>query len=72
MKAFKVELLIIDFDEVGAEGIKAQLENTKYANRCISPEVMKVTEKDLGEWGDDHPLNSRNTASAEFERLFKE
>ena len=69
MKAYKVEVLIIDFDNLGEEGIKDELENTRYANYCISPKVKKVTGVDIGEWGDDHPLNKRATAD-EYYNLF--
>ncbi len=70
MKAYKIELLIIDFDGLGPEGIKSELENTKYSNHCINPKVKKVKEEDIGEWDDDHPLNKFSTQNEEYERLF--
>lgn len=70
MKAYKVELLIVDQDELGPEDIVSELENTKYANHCISPRVKKITEKDIGEWSDNHPLNKHSTRDEEYERLF--
>lgn len=70
MKAYKVEILIIDFDKLGAEGIKEELENTRYANDCISPDVKNIQEVDLGEWDDDHPLNNPDTCDEEYKRLF--
>ena len=70
MKAYKIELLIIDFDEVGEDGITDVIENTRYPNRCISPDVKKVTEVDIGEWNDDHPLNSARTCEDEYRALF--
>ena len=70
MKAYKVELLIIDHDDNGSEGIKSVLEHTRYPNHCINPEVMQITEKDIGEWDDDHPLNSTDTCEAEYKRIF--
>lgn len=70
MKAFKVELLIIDHDGLGAEQIKDVLENTKYPNWCISPEVMDVDERDIGEWHDGHPLNLLSKREAEYRLLF--
>ena len=57
MKAYKVELLIIDHDELGAEDIKDELEHTNYANDCIMPTVQAIQCVDIGEWTDDHPLN---------------
>jgi len=72
MKAYRIELLIIDFDELGDKEIKEVLENTKYPNWCISPNVMKITEKDIGEWDDDHPLNNTETMDKAYVELFKE
>lgn len=57
MKAYKVTLSIIDFDNVGEDGIKDVIEMQKYPNRCISPKVIDVESAELGEWHDDHPLN---------------
>lgn len=70
MKAHKVILTIIDFDEVGADDIKIIIEDTRYPNRCISPEVVSIETVDIGEWDDDHPLNSNATAPQEWRRLF--
>lgn len=70
MKAYEVTVKIIDLDEIGPDEIKAELENARYGNRCISPEVLSIRSADIGEWGDDHPLNRRATAEAEWARLF--
>jgi hypothetical protein len=70
MKAHKVTLVIIDFDDIGAEEIKVVIENVHYPNRCIAPDVVSIETVDVGEWNDDHPLNNRNTAPAEWKRLF--
>ena len=71
MKAFKVELLIIGHcRSLDAAGLVAEIENVNYPNDCISPSVMKVVEVDIGEWSDDHPLNSRLTSAEEYKRLF--
>lgn len=70
MKAYKITLLVIDSDEIGADEIRNELENGRYGNDCISPDVMTIEERDIGEWSDDHPLNRRDTADAEFQRLF--
>jgi hypothetical protein len=69
-KAFRLEVLIIDHDHIGRDEIISALENARYPNRCISPDVMSVEERDIGEWTDDHPLNDSRRRS-EFERLFK-
>lgn len=70
MKAYKVELLVVDHDGIGAKGVTQELENARFGNRCISPQVMKVDERDVGEWDDSHPLNMRSQAPAEYQRLF--
>jgi hypothetical protein len=70
MKAYQVTLLVIDHDHVGADGIIEVLENQRYPNRCISPEVKRTVEVDIGEWTDDHPLNRRDTAEAYYHEHF--
>ena len=52
MRVIKLTVLIIDFDDLGADGVK-------------EVEVREV------EWSDDHPLNIRNLADAEYRRLFE-
>lgn len=70
-KIYKVELLIIDHDDLGPAELKAVLEHTKYPNRCISPEVKQIETREV-EWSDDHPLNSTGlSAEEEYDRLFK-
>ncbi len=70
MKVYRVEVMVLDFDRLGADGIRTTLENTRYPNRCIAPEVVKIQEADIGEWDDSHPLNSTVKWKAEFQRLF--
>lgn len=64
--AFKAELLVIDFEDVGEDEIRALLANNKY----LSVHIQAITSADLGEWRDDHPLNRRDTMEAEYRRLF--
>ena len=70
MKAYKVEILVVDHDELGGEEIKEVLENTRYPNHCVAPTVMSIVEKDIGEWEDNHPLNKLDTMLVEYKRLF--
>lgn len=70
MEVHKVVVLIIDHDEIGSEEVKAVIENVRYPNRCISPEVSKIETAEIGEWRDDHPLNSYDLAPTEWARLF--
>lgn len=71
MKAYKIELLVVDHDGLGAAGIAQEIENARYANRCISPQVMSTQEADIGEWTDEHPLNNTFRARIEYARLFE-
>lgn len=70
MKVMKIEILVIDFDGVGEDGIKSVIENSRYPNRCINPEVKDIKTVDIGEWSDDHPLNNMTTCDEEYKRLF--
>jgi len=72
MKAYKVEMLVIDFDNLGSDGIKSMIENTQYPNHWCGPEVKSIVGKDIGPWGDEQPLNSPETCDAEYKRLFGE
>lgn len=69
MKAYKVELLIVDHDDVGDE-IPNIIKNQKYPNYCISPNVMSVQSVDIGEWFDGHPLNKRDKQGAYYRQAF--
>ena len=70
MKVHKITLYVIDFDKLGADGVKQEIENTRYANDCISPQIMSVETADGGLWHDNHPLNQGDTCDAELARLF--
>ena len=70
MKAYKLEVLVIDPDGLGPDGIASALETARYPSRCVSPKVMVIYEKEIGEWRDDHPLNNLTTRTDEFFRLF--
>ena len=52
MKAYKIELFIIDHDECGQDEIKSVIENARYPNRCISPHVAAISACEIGEWDD--------------------
>lgn len=72
MKAFKLEILIIDFDGIGAEEIKTVIENARYPNRCILPSVMASVERDIGEWHDDHQLNKFSSMEKAYQDIFSQ
>lgn len=70
MKAYKIELLVIDFDELGKDSIIQEIENANYPNDCLSPTVKSVVEKDIGEWNDGHPLNKLATSDDAYKEIF--
>lgn len=72
MKAYKLEILVIDHDNIGEDAIISEIENARYSNHCINPDVKRVIEKDIGEWHDDHPFNKRATSQLEYVRLFED
>lgn len=72
MRAYKVELLIIDHDELGEDVIRDTLENTRYPNHCMSPHVRAVKSADIGEWHDDHPLNKIGVTKDAVDAYFGE
>jgi hypothetical protein len=69
MKAYKVELLIVDYDNCG-DSIKDIIENQKFPNYCISPSVISMISADIGEWTDEHPLNYHSTSLEEKLKYF--
>jgi hypothetical protein len=71
MKAYKIELLVIDFDELGKESLREEILNARYPNDCVTINIKNIDERDIGDWSDDHPLNKRSTADEEYKRLFK-
>ena len=70
MKAYKIEIFVIDYDEIGSDDIKETIENASFPNDCISLKIKNIIEKDIGEWHDDHPLNKRATCDEEYKKLF--
>lgn len=69
MKAYKVELIIIDFDEVGKEDIIVEIENANYGNDCIFPRVVQVKEKEF-DYSDDHFLNKKDLTIEKVNEFF--
>jgi len=69
---YKIELFVVDHDDIGADDIKETLENTRYPNRCISPHVINIEGRDIGDWDDSNPLNYTTTQKQELARLFSQ
>jgi len=70
MNVHKIVMTVIDFEGLGLKRVISTIEKTRYANDCINPTVLSGETRDIGEWSDDHPLNSVDTYDAEIERLF--
>lgn len=70
MKVYKIEVMVIDLDDIGETEIVDVIENTKYPNHCISPTVKAIESRDIGQWHEDHPLNKADTEATEYQRLF--
>lgn len=70
MKVHRVVISVIDHDGLGADGVRQEIENVRYPNRCISPSVESIETAEIGEWSDEHPLNNRDTSRSEIDQLF--
>lgn len=67
MKSYKIEIIVNDYDDIGVDEIKTIIEDhSKY----IAPMVLDVKEMEVGEWSDDHPLNSRKFAKSYVDKVF--
>ncbi len=65
---YKIEIMVIDHNRLGADSIRDAIERTKYPNWCISPQVMRSESRGV-DWCDEHPLNQCGNKDA-FNRLF--
>jgi len=68
MKAYKIEMIVVDHDGYGRETLITNLTQMRYYN----PDILRVHEADIGEWTDDHPLNLNTTLSCEKRVYFGE
>ena len=70
MQAHKLEVFLIDFDELGATKVREAIENVRYPNHYIALSVKSCETREIGPWDDAHPLNQTATHNAEVARLF--
>jgi hypothetical protein len=66
MKAYLMTVLVLDHEGHGLEDAENCIESV----RNWYPTIISSKEADIGEWSDEHPLNSRLTVKAECDRLF--
>ena len=65
IKAYKIEILVLDFEGGGEEHIRDAVENMRYLNARI----MRSKSVDI-EWSDAHPLNQCGTSARAYQDLF--
>lgn len=66
MKAYKYEVVVLDFEDVGIEEITGLLKSGRY----ITPIILSSKTADIGEWSDDHPINKKNTMQEYCNKVF--
>ncbi len=70
VKVHRIVIMIVDTDDLGADGCKEVIENTRYPNHCIGPQVMS-SETRVVDWNEgDCPINYLDKRDVEFARLF--
>lgn len=69
IKVMKIEILVIDHDGVGIDGVADAIEDNQWPNRCITPQVKKITAVEV-DWSDEHPLNQCGTSERAYHDLF--
>ncbi len=65
IKAYKIEILVLDFEDSGEEAIKDLVERSRHLNA----QVMSSKSVDI-DWSDDHPLNKCGTSARAYQDLF--
>jgi hypothetical protein len=71
MKAYKIVLLFIDYDNVGLDQAALLIENARLPNHISPGTVMSIEERDIGGWHDGHPLNQLDMQATAFDEMFE-
>lgn len=66
MKAYKVELIVVDHEGYGSNTLKQNIEDMRYYN----PMVISIVDGEIGDWTDFHPLNYSSTPLEEKLKYF--
>ena len=66
MKVYKLEVLVLDFEESGDDEVIELIENNKY----LMVNVIDIKSKQIDDWDDDHPLNQSDTQKQAVIELF--
>ena len=67
MKAYRVEMIVVDFENHGEAVLRQNIDQMRY----YAPDIIAVEEADIGEWSDDHPLNCKSTLRYEKRAYFE-
>jgi len=66
MKAYKIEMIIVDTVNEGIDSILATVDCMRYHKA----DVLAITEADIGEWSEEHPLNLKTTKNYQKREYF--
>lgn len=70
VNVYRVEILVIDTDRLGEQGVIDMIEHTRYPNHALAPSVKSIEGRTV-QWHDGHPLNMRDTHEEAYRELFK-
>lgn len=71
MKIYKMTVMVVDMDDIGGKQAVVELENGRFGNDCICPQVVDCVEADIpDDEFDQHPINFNATWKAAFDKLF--
>ena len=68
MKAYKIEMIIVDTANEGLDSILATVDCMRYHKA----DVISIVDADIGEWSDEHPLNQKGTKIYQKREYFGE
>lgn len=69
IKVHRLTVLVVDHDHLGANAVVEVLENQRYPNHCIGPDVLAIETQEV-EWSDEHPLNYLSKRKQAVRELF--
>ena len=70
-KIYKIQTYLLDYND----DFKSAQDIKNYIDWKINYGILEhthITEADIGEWDDDHPMNIVDCPEAEYEKYFKE
>lgn len=67
MKVYKIELMVMNHENVSDKDIETILEDVRH----LYPTVVSMESKEIGEWTNDHPLNKHAEWKPIYNELFK-